>query len=50
MKPLQVYRLLLSVAIEYVAGYEFPVWVKGNWKRGGQWKLDYLLASKSESP
>lgn len=43
MKPLKVYQILLWSAIEYVVGYEFPVLRRGEWKVGGQWKLDPFI-------
>ncbi|MGD0071373.1 MAG: hypothetical protein ABSB71_07855 [Candidatus Bathyarchaeia archaeon] len=46
MNRLKIYRLLLWAAVEYLAGYEFPVWSKGEWKTGGQWKLDPFLPSE----
>jgi hypothetical protein len=40
MKRTKIYQLLLWCAIEYCAGYEFPVWRNGQWKTSAQYKLE----------
>jgi hypothetical protein len=43
MNRLKIFKFQLWAAIEYVAGYEFPVWRKGKWVRVAQWKLDPFI-------
>ncbi len=47
-KQLKVYKFVLTVALEYFSGYEFPVWRENEWKMTGQFKLDPFLESPSE--